>query len=170
MPTSTVARPVRGLSDADVVMSWDERVGASPAAAETRESPWRDQASIRVVAERSTWLEPTVERLNRLLRLPDNWDLEGASRVIPRAAIAALELLGATARRDTPAPSIVPTEEGGVQLEWHLRGIDLEVEVAPSGRVRGSFADSADDSEWEADLTSVVTPLVMALSLLGRRG
>jgi len=103
------------------------------------------------------------------LRLPENWDRDGALAVDARAAKAALELLGMTARPDTTAPSIVPTDEGGVQLEWHTRGIDLEVEVAPSGRVHGFFADSADDTEWEADLTCDVTPLVMALSLLWRR-
>lgn len=170
MVASRVVRPVRGLSDADVVLPWDEPIGTVPAASSLRENPWRGQASIRVLAKRPLWLESTVERLNRLLRLPANWDREGAPPVNPAAALAALQLLGATGRPDTPPSSVVPTQEGGVQLEWHLREIDLEVEVAPSGRLHGYFTDSAAASEWEADLTSVVTPLVMALSLLGRRG
>lgn len=171
MTANTVA-PRRALSDADLAVAWGEGAGAGSSTSSTpaRERPWHVQPSIKVRGERLAWLSPTIEQVNKLLRLPENWDLDGASRVDPRAAIAALELLGATARPDTPAPSIVPTDEGGVQLEWHMRGIDLEVEVTPTGRVQGFFADSGDDHEWEADLTTDVAPLVMALSLLWRRG
>ena len=171
MLTNTPVPARRGLSDADLAVVWSEgaEAGSGTASTAAHREPWRAQPNIRAVGERSTWLSPTIERLNGLLRLPDNWDRDGASRVNPRAAVAALELLGAAARPDTPAPSIVPTDEGGVQLEWHLRGMDLEVEVAPSGRVHGFFADIADITEWEAHLTCDVTPLVMALSLLRRR-
>jgi len=36
---------------------------------------------------------------------------------------------------EAPAPTVVPTSGGGVQLEWHMAGIDLEVEFQPSGKV-----------------------------------
>ncbi|MBM4018910.1 MAG: hypothetical protein FJ288_11375 [Planctomycetes bacterium] len=35
----------------------------------------------------------------------------------------------------SPAPTVVPTVEGGVQLEWHQNDIDLEVEVKPEGQI-----------------------------------
>lgn len=172
MPTNTLVPLRKGLSDADVAVAWGEDAGAGSVTSSTpvRRNPDRVQ-SIRVRGERLEWLSPTIERLNQLLALPENWDLDGAPRVDPRAAIAALELLGAAARPDTPVPSIVPTDEGGVQLEWHMREIDLEVEVTPTGRVHGFFVDrDDDDGGWEVDLTSDVGPLVMALSLLWRRG
>lgn len=167
MPVSTIAPPRKGLSDADLAVAWGEGTEAgSVTSSPVRDRPSRPQPSIRVKGESPAWLSPTIDRLNRLLRLPENWDRDGAPPVDARAAVAALKLLGSVARPDTPAPSIVPADEGGVQLEWHMGEIDLEVEVTPLGRVHGFFADNADDDEWEADLTCDVTPLVMALSLL----
>lgn len=29
----------------------------------------------------------------------------------------------------TPAPAIVPSGAGGLQLEWHTKGIDLEIHI-----------------------------------------
>ena len=30
-----------------------------------------------------------------------------------------------------PRPAVVPTVKGGVQLEWHANGLDLEIEISP---------------------------------------
>jgi len=30
---------------------------------------------------------------------------------------------------ETPSPFVAPTPEGHFQAEWHLNGVDLEVEV-----------------------------------------
>jgi hypothetical protein len=31
------------------------------------------------------------------------------------------------------APQIVPTTGGGIQLEWHCEGLDIELEISPDG-------------------------------------
>ena len=64
------------------------------------------------------------EEFRRLLDLPENWNSYGALP-ISGAAIKAAESM-----------SIVPTCNGGVQLEWHINGHDIEIEFAQDGTVR----------------------------------
>jgi len=72
-------------------------------------------------------------------------------------------------RDHTPAPSLVPTVRGGVQLEWHLRDIDLEVEVLSGSQVAGYYKDHRTSSSWEDDLSVNLSPLVKAIGELSRR-
>lgn len=68
----------------------------------------------------------------RLTRLPRDWDTYGAERITWRAA-AWGAWLALTMR---PAPGcIVPTNRGGVQLEWHTAGVDFELELDRCGRL-----------------------------------
>jgi len=71
---------------------------------------------------------------------------------------------------DTPAPAVVPTNRGGLQFEWHTRGIDLEIELQAPGRGSISYEDHQSENEWEQELTSDLTRLSAALSELSRRG
>jgi len=52
------------------------------------------------------------------------------------------EFLGPT----TPPPIIVPTVRGGIQLEWHTKGIDIEVYVDSRDSV-SFFAERAGKAE-----------------------
>ena len=40
-------------------------------------------------------------------------------------------------------PAIVPRSNGGVQLEWHTDGLDLEVVIAPDGRLEADVGGRA---------------------------
>jgi len=114
-------------------------------------------------------LRPTVQALIELLDLPENWDSYGARPISEETAFFALQLLDETMRADTPAPVVVPTNCGGVQLEWHTHGIDLEIEIQSPGRIYVSYEDQRLGKEWEAELTSDLTRLSDALSELSRR-
>lgn len=116
------------------------------------------------------WLRPVTQRLGELLRLPANWDSYGAPPVRTSAAVASLEVLLRTAELSTPPPQLVPTVEGGLQLEWHQRGIDLEVVPWPEGRVSVYFFDHRTGDEWEQDLRADLGSLRLALRELTRRG
>ena len=91
--------------------------------------------------EQPVWLKPVVKVMSELLNLPENWDSYGACRISPAATAFALQLLSETMQTDTPVPALVPTSGGGVQLEWHTRGIDLEVEIRSPGRLYVSYED-----------------------------
>jgi hypothetical protein len=66
---------------------------------------------------------------------------------------------------DSPAPSVVPTSRGGVQLEWHTPLGELEISVNAAGSVSGFFEDVAGD-EWEFEQEE--PDLNRLASILGR--
>ena len=77
----------------------------------------------------------TLLRLLELLKLPANWDNEGALPIRLENVLAAIDISRDVMQSTTPAPSVVPTNRGGVQLEWHTGGLDLEVEIVSPTRV-----------------------------------
>jgi len=115
------------------------------------------------------WLEPVIGALRELLRLPPGWNSYQAQPVAAEAAVAALELLRDTMPDALPGPAIVPTARGGVQLEWHTRGIDLEIEALPTGRYVLSFEHERTGESWERDLGSETAPVRAALAELAQR-
>lgn len=79
------------------------------------------------------WLQKEYDRLTleqklgRLAGLPANWDGEGSKSV----SFTALQIAEAMIR----PPQIVPCSDGGVQLEWHENGYDIELVLGPHGTV-----------------------------------
>ena len=115
------------------------------------------------------WVEPTVQALEELLMLPPGWDSYGALAVDPTHVEAALRVLYLVMREDTPKPSIAPTNRGGVQVEWHERGIDLELETLSAHRLRVSYEDLRTDTEWDREVGADLTPLIQCVACLSSR-
>lgn len=115
------------------------------------------------------WIEPTARSLGELLRLRPGWDSYDAAPLDPRSAEAALSLAIDILPDEMPMPSVVPTSCGGLQFEWHTRGIDLEVEFLSATRVLGLFEDRLTGCTWEEDLTFNLEPLLDAVSVLSQR-
>lgn len=115
------------------------------------------------------WVVPTIERIDELLSLTPNWDSYGAPGIDPVYVDAALRLLLDVMQENTPAPSMVPTSRGGIQLEWHAKGIDLEVELVTPSQVHGFYEDARTGASWEADLTVDVKRLTEAITVLSRQ-
>lgn len=90
------------------------------------------------------WFTDAVKKLLMLRELPENWDSYGARQVTVQSFETAL-LLTSRISEGSPLPSIVPTPTGGVQLEWHLFGIDLEVDITPEGNYSMSFEDETGE-------------------------
>jgi hypothetical protein len=90
----------------------------------------------------STWAEYVSSRLEELANRTHEHgksypDLEMLNR-------ARMEIYG-TLKADTPTPSVVPSEAGGVGLIWHKAGWDVEIEFDPEG----SFVWARDRSTGE---------------------
>jgi hypothetical protein len=66
----------------------------------------------------------------------------------------------------TPKPSVVPTSRGGIQLEWHRAGVDLEIEIESPDRVNVFFEDDREGTEEEITLTDDLQPLKRLLERL----
>ena len=114
------------------------------------------------VSERETapdWAEELANCLVAFLHLESGWDSYGAPTPRREAVVAAYELLMMIADPRTPAPQAVPTSRGGVQLEWHEYGIDLEVEVHSAFRFDVFYANSSTGETSEEELMADLTPL-----------
>ena len=113
------------------------------------------------------WVFDAIQQLEVLASYQPDWDSAGAPRISEHCIFIVLELLRYVLQPDTPRPSIVPAPHGGLQVEWHTNGFDLEIEIEPSLSV-SAYCQRADGSESEAvgptrDLAQFV-PLVERLS------
>ena len=101
----------------------------------------------------------TIDTLLGLLRLEFNWDSYGALTVSPRAVCAALRFLARELPAGAPLPSFVPTVDGGIQLEWHVGGIDIELRFTEdSERVYAFYEHAVIGFEWESESEWIYSP------------
>jgi hypothetical protein len=82
-----------------------------------------------------------------LLALPEGWNSYGASRTKKDAGMFALEILKKIMRPRTPIPQVVPTAAGGIQLEWHVKGIDLEIDILEPYKCELWYRDHQSQAE-----------------------
>ncbi len=116
------------------------------------------------------WLTLTNKNLLAIVALNNNWDSYGADRISPKVAEAVHELLWNIMQMATPAPQIVPSANGSIQLEWHQKGIDLEIEVKSFSSFSVFFEDAQnEEASWEGDIETDLTKLVRYISLLTNR-
>ena len=80
-----------------------------------------------------------AKAFERITELAPNWD--GYDGVPPtRAAISTAH---AVANALLHPPQVVPVNDGGVQLEWHIEGVDVEIAITPKGEVEVEDTDLA---------------------------
>ena len=77
----------------------------------------------------------TVEQLTALISLSDDWDSYGAMAPSLEAIHTATKVISRIITDDMVVPAVVPGADGSIQLEWHVNGIDLEVEVLSDNSV-----------------------------------
>lgn len=127
------------------------------------------------LVEGSRWLESDLwqysvrRNIAELLDLSDNWDSYGAVAIRPEYAASALRLLQSIMDSETAAPSVVPTNLGGIQIEWHASGIDLEIEVESTSRISVWYEDNRIGVSWEDELSSDLSKLAEAIATLRLR-
>lgn len=83
----------------------------------------QEVGTVRVENDAPNWLPYVIDRLNVIAGSPDADDVNSG------ALGRVLEVLRQLLRSDTPTPSVVPCEDGGIQCVWHKAGWDLEVDV-----------------------------------------
>ena len=100
------------------------------------------------------WSPAVRENLARLPWGADVWSSESARPLAAGAVIELLLLLQDFLPPDGPAPVISPTWDGGVQADWELGELYLEIEIVPDGATRCCFVDERGDAvvEEEFDL------------------
>ncbi len=87
-----------------------------------------------------------LESVVDLLRLPAGWNSYSAKPIATETATHAIRLLAEFLNSQTPPPAVVPTVRGGIQLEWHTKGVNLEIYIDSANRVT-FFAEQIDSDE-----------------------
>jgi predicted HTH domain antitoxin len=105
----------------------------------------------RLLASRRIPLHKTVESLYSLSSLPAGWNSYRAKPIGPDVIQAAVRFESNLLKANTPAPHVVPRVQGGIQLEWHLNNIDIEVYIDSSGAMR-FYAEDLTDSRAPDEL------------------
>lgn len=99
------------------------------------------------------WLQPTLERLSDLLKMPDKHNCYGTAKVDPVVVLLALDFLLEHVRAEDAAPRIVPTTEGGLHFEWNGRGSFCFADFSSGGKVAAVYGEeSCQDSDGAAAL------------------
>lgn len=88
--------------------------------------------SVRWATEKKTepaWKAVTEKAFAKLTTLEEDWDSYGGLPIDPANIIAARLVLDQIMKHDTPPPHVTPMSCGSVQLEWSMKGVDLEIEI-----------------------------------------
>ena len=118
-------------------------------------APSRPARKIAIRARRRELPEQILRALDRaieLFQLPGDWNSHGAEPVSDAAFEQTVGFLTTYLVEGVAGPDLVPTARGGVQLEWHRQGVDIEVEVSPDGVVSWCADDRQTGEEFEATL------------------
>lgn len=151
--TYTDARPVRWTLHevTDTSLAWPG-AGALPAMNQGVVS-----AGVRGAPARDPRVAEALTMLDRLGRLPPGWDGDVA-RPVATGVLEAVDRFirsGALDQANAAALQLVPTAQGGLQLEWHTEDLDLVLECEPSGAVSYYVSDvlSGEEAEGSVDGT-----------------
>ena len=82
---------------------------------------------------RPPWADAAERQLNELLALEPGWDGYRAREVAGAAVEATVEVLDRFMSEAVEFPDLFPLNDGGIQIEWHADGVDIEIEVSPEG-------------------------------------
>ena len=98
------------------------------------------------------WFDPVMQGFVDLLTLPPNWDSYHAGPIDPKLVHDAMNFINSLLAPTSPAPRVVPLSSGGLQLEWHRKGVDLEVVFDRGEQPFFFFQNRANGEEVEHHL------------------
>lgn len=145
---------------------------AAPALARTRLNATREpiiqtyaSAQTREIkrAETEHWERDAGARLVHLMSLNVGWDGSDSPAVRSEIATFAWSALSSIMTSKTPIPFIAPVSGGGVQLEWHTDGLDIELYIPQPSKAE-LYIEYQDGREpVEEDITSDFESLSSAI-------
>jgi hypothetical protein len=109
----------------ELAMSLDESVGATS----HRVSNFPNFTRAFDAEPERQWQLEVQKHLLKYVKLPLGWDTYSAQPIGWDTGFFALSILNDFMRQRTPIPQVVPSTAGGVQLEWHQKGVDLELHI-----------------------------------------
>jgi hypothetical protein len=82
---------------------------------------------------RETLLQHAQAKLDRLMELPEGWDGHRATHPTPLAAMVVNGILEYLLFDDCATPQLAPRPDGGIEVEWLVGGVGVNVGVSPTG-------------------------------------
>lgn len=110
----------------------------------------------RVIAP--PWFDDVVERLGQYLSYGENWNGYGENAITGQAVARTVRLLMEVAM-DGPEPAVVPMSDGGIQIEWHYGGTEIEIEVPSDDRESSAYVTLPDGTVLERPRKSPGDPI-----------
>lgn len=109
------------------------------------ESDATEQSNFSAVS----WLLKIQERVKEYLLLQANWDLDGAAKVelTSSSAKSLKTILNLAEAFGLPEPSIIPTREGDLSVQWHALAMSLELTPQRDGLINIYHCDGDFDEE-----------------------
>ncbi len=81
------------------------------------------------------WVIDAAKKLEALGRLPTGWDSYGGLPLDSHAKTLTVSALGWLEDKNLPVPAVVLGSAGTVQLEWRVKGRELEIELGKNETV-----------------------------------
>jgi hypothetical protein len=126
-----------------------------------------DAASERpTLIQSPDWVADAQATLLDMLELERGWDGERASPLTWPSALDAMSFLRRVMKPGVSLPSFVPLPSGGIQLEWHEGGLDIEARFS-SSEYWVYIADLRRDTEWEGSQSEGIARLLSIARRLG---
>lgn len=122
--------------------------------------------TIQLEQPAAAWVQSVLDQITELSTLAEGWDSYGARQLDANTALRAVQFIVKRAYPDLPRPSVVPTTDGGIQFEWHTRGVDLEIAFSED-RPGVYFFSHAGGAEEEAPLEDA-GQFILRLNKLGK--
>lgn len=114
----------------------------------------------------SHWFKRLQQRLNALTSLAPGWDGYRGKPVSFTCAMFAAQLLERVCNEKVPAPSLVPGSDGSIQIEWHINGYDIEIDVLAPFEVVASRFDTHTENDEQEELQDDFTLIARWVSEL----
>lgn len=111
-----------------------------------------------------SWLDKVVDRIAFLASVGPGELGRHHKPLHVDTAVSALHILKILMTGSSVAPQLVLTDEGGLQLEWHQGGLDLEIEVRPIGSASALFEDLEAGEEWDGPLAEYIQEIRFLLA------
>ena len=83
----------------------------------------------------ASWVIVTLDALDELEQLPQNWDTYGSDPIHPASLYKARALVANIGINTLPTPQVIPVSGGSIGLVWKLGRKELELEVKPDGAI-----------------------------------
>jgi hypothetical protein len=122
---------------------------------------------VHALASSPSWFDETLATLGKILALEEGWDSYGSPRIEPGVVESAARFLATLTSIGAPRPSICPTAHGGIQIEWHNAGIDLEIEFLAPTKVSVLYEGPEGQEEWEGRIMDSAGKLEKLIGRLG---